>query len=347
MKDRVCAVIVTYNRKELLLECLESLRKQTRPIQGIYLIDNASTDGTPQLLLDKGYIRELPPENLSEPWEKEFEISNLTDGKFIKLHYVRMHENTGGAGGFYEGVKRGYEKGYDWLWLMDDDAEPKEDALEQIFKHFPEKEDTLISAFAPLKIDLEGRILHPHRGYFDFKNIFTGIVKIYDIENKIKNYRIVEIDHASFVGILVNKYAIEIVGFPKKEFFIHYDDVEYCIRLRTVGKILLVPKSIIVHKEATGRVEKSFLGRKRKRIEFNKFWISYYGLRNFVWLGKQYSENKLLFYMQMIKSLVRTIVGVILYDDYKYKRIRLILNAYFDGLKGSFDNRKPKRILYE
>jgi len=72
MSDSVCAVVVTYNRKNLLIECLEALRKQTRPIQGIYLIDNASTDGTPELLLEKGYISELPPQNLKEPWEKEF-----------------------------------------------------------------------------------------------------------------------------------------------------------------------------------------------------------------------------------------------------------------------------------
>jgi len=52
-KETVCAVVVTYNRKELLLECLEAIRKQTRPVQGIYLIDNASTDGTPKLLFFK------------------------------------------------------------------------------------------------------------------------------------------------------------------------------------------------------------------------------------------------------------------------------------------------------
>jgi Predicted glycosyltransferases len=130
MSDSVCAVVVTYNRKNLLIECLEALRKQTRPIQGIYLIDNASTDGTPELLLENGYISELPPENLKEPWEKDFIVQNLVDGREIKLYYVRMHENTGGAGGFYEGVKRGYEKGYDWLWLMDDDIEPKSQAIE-------------------------------------------------------------------------------------------------------------------------------------------------------------------------------------------------------------------------
>jgi len=71
MSDSVCAVVVTYNRKNLLMECLEALQRQTRPIQGIYLIDNASSDGTPELLLEKDYITELPPQNLEEPWEKE------------------------------------------------------------------------------------------------------------------------------------------------------------------------------------------------------------------------------------------------------------------------------------
>jgi len=47
-KETVCAVIVTYNRKKLLLECLEGLRRQTRPVDAIYIIDNASQDGTSQ-----------------------------------------------------------------------------------------------------------------------------------------------------------------------------------------------------------------------------------------------------------------------------------------------------------
>ena len=56
-KDTTCAVVVTYNRKELLIECLESLRSQTRPLNAIYIIDNASTDGTPNLLLAEGIYR--------------------------------------------------------------------------------------------------------------------------------------------------------------------------------------------------------------------------------------------------------------------------------------------------
>ena len=144
-KETVCAVVVTYNRKELLIECLDALCKQTRPIDAMYIIDNFSNDGTAELLLENGYLAELPPENLNEPFQMEIDFDNskllgvFDNGiesreakieNFIKIYYVRMNENTGGAGGFYEGVKKGYEKGYDWLWLMDDDGIPKNDCLE-------------------------------------------------------------------------------------------------------------------------------------------------------------------------------------------------------------------------
>jgi len=52
----VCAVVVTFNRKNLLLECLESLRKQSISLDSIYVIDNASSDGTGELLLEMGIL---------------------------------------------------------------------------------------------------------------------------------------------------------------------------------------------------------------------------------------------------------------------------------------------------
>jgi GT2 family glycosyltransferase len=109
-----------------------------------------------------------------------------------------------------------------------------------------------------------------------------------------------------------------------------------------------VPKSIIFHKEATktGSIEKRLLGRKFVRKKFNELWLTYYGIRNFVWLGKKYSENKFLFYYKLVKNLFKQILVVILIDDSKFKRIRFIINAYLDGLVGNFDNEKPKRILY-
>jgi GT2 family glycosyltransferase len=343
INQSVCAVVVTYNRKELLLECLESLLKQSRSVQGVYVIDNFSTDGTPRTLLDAGYISELPPENMDKPWEKEFIISNLTDKSPIVIHYVRMYENIGGAGGFYEGVKRGYERGYDWLWLMDDDSEPYEDALYKASNHFDKKN---VVGLANLKVNLDQKILTYHRGYFNFNNIFKRVI-IPINEKNVEINKYIEIDHASFVGILVNKYAISKIGFPNKNFFIHYDDVEYCIRLRTIGKMLLICDSVICHKEAAEKgVEKIFLSKKSCRIPYENLWISYYGNRNIVWLAKKYNTNSYNYHKALIKNYIKTIIAILIFDNKKMKRIKFITNAYVDGLRGTFDNIKPKKLLY-
>jgi len=347
--DTVCAVIVTYNRRSLLLACLKALKKQSKSINGIYIIDNASTDDTSKKLLENNYIPKLPPANLTKPWEISFSITNsliktINSQSQIKIYYIKMHKNTGATGGFYEGVKRGYNQGYDWLWLMDDDAEPKEDALEKLSNYFKEKN---VSALASIVKNASG-ISFNHRGIVDFKRIFPLIQKPLRAEF-YKNNNSVEIDMASFVGILVSRKAVRKINYPKKEFFIHHDDVEYCIRLRKTGKILLITDSIIIHKDSGEQkgIYKYFLGKGSLRTPYDKLWIKYYGRRNLIWLGKKYSINKFNFYCIGFWTYLHSIVGIIVYDDYKLKRIKLITNAYLDGLNNVFDNKKPKKILYE
>jgi len=280
--DTVCAVVVTYNRKELLLECLEALRKQTRPVQGIYLIDNASTDGTPELLLEKSYIAELPPKELKEPWEKEFEIKNLTDGQPIKLHYVRMHENTGGAGGFHEGVKRAYEKGYDWLWLMDDDTIAHREAL------FTLKE----------KINLFG-LDNKKLGFVCSKAIWTDktphIMNIPGIKqlvngvpfNFYEDKGVLLVETASFVSLLVSREVIKKVGLPLKEFFIWADDVEYTLRITKNGFVgLYVAESFVTHKTKTNYSATKMYD-----------WRFYYNVRNWLWIYKLHDRRKYVFHL--------------------------------------------------
>ena len=88
------------------------------------------------------------------------------------------------------------------------------------------------------------------------------------------------------------------------------------------------------------------MGREFLRVPYDKFWLNYYSMRNLVWLGKQYSTNKINFYLGLGKNFIKSIIGVLIYDDKKLKRIHFIVNSYIDGLKGIFDNEKPKRILY-
>ena len=101
----VCAVVVTYNRRDLLEECLAALAAQTHPVDHLLVIDNASTDGTPELLRER--------------YADQAEL-------------VALATNEGGAGGFHEGLRLGHAAGYDWIWLMDDDTIPSPTALQEL-----------------------------------------------------------------------------------------------------------------------------------------------------------------------------------------------------------------------
>lgn len=315
---RVAAVVVTFNRKVLLKECLDALLSQTRPLDKIILIDNASSDGTPEFLADCGYL-----ENES-------------------IEYVRLPVNTGGAGGFYEGVKRAHEQGFDWIWIMDDDAEPKPDALEIMSNYFSKN----VSAVCNLVIDKNNDIQYKHRGWFDFSLRDDRIVKC--ISSLDLHNQSLKIEFSSFVGLAISRSAIDRCGYPNPDLFIHYDDSEYSLRLSSFAPIVLASRSMIVHKDF-GEFERHehiayFMGRKSVRIPINKLWITYYGVRNRIWLKCQ-KQGKFLGSVYALQWLFRKCLGVLLYDDHKMKRIKFYMNAFSDGLRGKFDNEKPKFIL--
>jgi len=343
---KLAAVVVTFNRKKLLLECLNALKNQTYPLDAIFIIDGPSTDGTPEALKEAGYIKELPPSTYEEfSWETENIVYSPINNKPIKVHYVRLYKDVGGSGGFYEGVKRAYEKGYDWIWLMDDDAEPKEDALEKLVRYTNLPNAV---ALAPTVMRPTGEISKPHRGFISFRRIFPMMQTPLD-EKLYYSETPIPIDFVSFVGPLIKSDAIKIVGFPKKEFFIHHDDVEYSIRLRKVGRIYLIPNSVIIHKEGIkkkGLIKKEVFGKTLHLVPYKKLWKKYYGIRNLTYLGKKYSTNKLRFYLGLLKRWILSVGAIILLYDHKFRRIWFVTSAYLDGLRGIFDNEKPKRILY-
>lgn len=316
---KICTVVVTYNRYSLLQECLDALSNQTYPTD-IAIVDNASTDGTPTRLQEDGYLD--------------------VEG----VRYFRLEENIGGAGGFYEGVKVALEGEYDFVWLMDDDAEPAFDALEILLRNIDQKYCAYAPAiFSGTKEEYTVQIAG-HRGYFDFAHPLPMLQKPIDA-NLYKQPK-VEIEMASFVGILIPITNIKKIGLPKKEFFIHYDDTEYNLRLKEFGKILMPTQSRIYHKEKRQEEKyiKTFLWMKKPRVKFEKLWIKYYGARNSVYLAKRYATTK-AWYWELLKIYLVLIKDIMLFDDNKLKRIHFATASYLDGLRGVFDNEKPKKIL--
>ena len=320
----IAAVVVTYNRKNLLVECLDALLKQTRPLDRIFIIDNASSDGTQDLLQEM----------------------NLLGHPLIS--YRQMGKNTGGAGGFHEGLKTAFDEGYDWIWVMDDDAEPALDAAEKLEPYLG---CLGVAAVAPMLTDKywNMELIVPHRGFFiPFQKADGGGYKISNPVSKIQleSQSAVEIDHCSFVGLCVSSQSVLAVGLPRMDFFIHYDDSEYCTRLNHVGKILLIKNSLIRHKEAArvGELEKqSKFGLRSQRVSFDKLWICYYAHRNLVWLLSRgiVPGNR----FKVFQMHFRKIASIIIYDDHKLVRLRFWNSAFIDGILGRFDNDKPKYLL--
>jgi GT2 family glycosyltransferase len=341
---RICAVVVTHNRKDLLHACLRALKEQSAALHGVCLIDNASSDGTAQSLKESGYLDVLPPTSVDGTgWHRNTEIA--AGDRRISFHYRRLGENLGGAGGFCAGMGCALAAGYDGLWLMDDDAKPATDALARLLAHWDRPG---LGALAGAVSDCSGLQL-THRGHFDFH--FDRVFPLLHEPLPAESYEneTLEIDMASFVGLLIKSEAIAQAGLPRKEFFLHYDDAEYCIRLRKVGQILLVPGSRIEHRRSRqqGAPKSQWLFLSSYRPSYDELWVLYYGLRNLTWVGKTYHHSFARFYGAVANSWLRAVTSVLLFDrDYKWRRMKLLTSAYLDGLRGVFDNSKPERILY-
>ena len=315
--NRIAAVVVTFNRKALLIENLRALLAQTRPVDRIFVIDNASSDGT-ELLLESEGLR-----------------------THERIEYTQLTENSGGAGGFRAGFEAAIDAGYDWLWLMDDDAEPRPDALEKLDQHLGTPG---VAGLGSLVVKLDGTIDGLHRGWFKPMrgDSITRQVGASDLEGMTT----VPIEFVSFVGACIPASSVRAVGMPKQEFFIHADDLEYSLRLRAVGPLLLVPDSVICHKEVQIKAmtaKGNVMMAQRLRVDYDKLWLHFYGYRNLVWLA---SHGKITAKWSQVALLhARKLLGVLLYDDHKLTRMSFWNAALIDGMRGTFDNAKPKRLL--
>ena len=208
-QKKVAIVVVTYNRRNLLKECIEALLEQDYQSREIILIDNASTDGT------KEYIR---------------------DNFFGTVNYFNTGENLGGAGGFNYGMKRALEKGCDYLWLMDDDCVVNKSSLSCLL----EEAEKLNNDFG----FLSSRVLWTD-GSLCNMNIQK---KSYSEKVSAENTDKTKIIMATFVSFFVKSDIVREVGLPISDFFIWADDLEYSRRISRRYSCYFVYNSVVCHK---------------------------------------------------------------------------------------------------
>lgn len=208
---KVAAIVVTYNRKDLLLENIEHLRAQSASDQmDIVIIDNKSTDGT-RKALDKYIERE-------------------------QIIYVNTGANLGGAGGFQYGIRYAAEHGYSYVWAMDDDCMPERDTLVEFFK----ADQKLKGKYG----FLSSKVLWKDR------SICTMNVQRATLTKNVTDFSsdLVPVVMASFVSLFIPVAIVDKMGLPIKEFFIWTDDWEYTRRISKKYACYLVNNSVVIHK---------------------------------------------------------------------------------------------------
>lgn len=303
--ESVAVVIASYNRKYLLTQCIESLLKQTYEVSKVFIIDNNSTDGTTAFLKEKYFLNP-------------------------KINIVRLRKNMGSGGAFYVGIKKALESGFDWIWLMDDDALPLPDALEKLSKYFYLKKENVLG-FASSVI-YKG-VPMSNRGFLDLDNFWP--IPFKPIEPEFyKNNSVIEIDFAASIGLLLTRKIIECAGLPNKKMFIYGDDVEWAVRLKKCGRIFLIPESIVQHNDINSEPKfRKILWKKYKIIPIENFYRYYFAYRNLIYIGRLYGTNRFKFFSGLLIQLIKLFIGILLFDDNKIKRILTLIRAVHDGFK--------------
>lgn len=210
------SIVVTFNRKDILQQAINSLLNQTLTPKKIIVADNASTDGTDAMMEER-----------------------FADNSQIK--YVRLNENGGGSAGFYRGFQEALKEDVDWISVSDDDALYAKDFFEKIAqqtKRYPN-----IKAFSGSVYTNGNQLEKLHRRRVKNWNVITEEeVPQSDYKGNFKY------DLFTFVGVVFNKKLIEKIGLPMKDYFIWYDDSEYSLRVRKYTEVLNVSAAKIYHK---------------------------------------------------------------------------------------------------
>lgn len=213
VQPKVVAVVVAFNRRDLLAQTLDGLAAQHRRADAVIVIDNASEDDSAAVARNHAVTDEV----------------------------LTMPTNLGGAGGFAAGIARAVTTHQaDLVWIMDDDTVPTPGALAGLMsarESYPGQPAVLASKAVwidgrehPMNRPRPRPLLSPEQA------------------RHAKDIGVRPIRSASFVSIMIDVRAVLEDGLPQADYFLWNDDFEYTARLLRHRVGLYVPYSEVVHK---------------------------------------------------------------------------------------------------
>jgi len=298
----IYAVVITFNRRRLLQENLCALQNQTYPLTGIVVIDNGSTDGTPEL------FSPCP--------------SNII--------YIRHQENDRPALCFCEGIRSAFSRGADWMWIMDDDVIPDRNSLKTLVESTPFSFPQT-GCLSPSEYNSAGsRVSRFHK-----QSALTSInCREYSEKEELQGY--VKILVFCWTGCLLNRKVIEAIGLPRNEVMVWHQDADYSWQVSRHFEIFGIPASKIFHKSAIPQVQQTLnLGVVRipilnkKRLE-----MSFYSQRDRTHCILRSTLPFAIRWGLCLKFFLQILLGIVFFQNEKLARLRLHFAATWFGIRG-------------
>jgi GT2 family glycosyltransferase len=296
-KDKVFAVIVTYNRANYLRMLYERLL-EIDELDGIFILNNNGTDDTDFIFLDDAASKNLI-----------YQVNRSSKD----VYYYRNDANLGGAGGFRKAISIVMKYKWDYLWIMDDDVLPEKNCLQKLLNAFnenykvciPNRTDSRFIDNAVIKYDLS----NPFK--FRMKNRIKSVSC-----NKISK-KTIEVFFMPFEGPIIAREIIIKVGLPDDRYFIIFDDSDYCRRCLKYTKVQMVMDAQL-HKQIIPVLTNSLN------------WKDYYAYRNCFIFDHKYCTNifaknirpwliahTLIVKSWIMKDILRMKILKMAYKDYK------------------------------
>ncbi len=212
-------VICNYNKKNDALACIRSILESKFQDYDIYVVDNASTDGSAEAIRN-------------------------AYGEQVTL--LVNQENLGGSGGFNTGLRAAFQKGYPYLMCVDNDALLDENAVGNLLAFLQEHPETGIAAAkiyhreAPDYVQQFGQKI-------DFENFCTDVTYLNAYEDgSMPEY--VYTDAVAACALMICRSVIEKIGFMPEENFLYWDDTEWCYLCNRAGwKVASVGNAMALH----------------------------------------------------------------------------------------------------
>ncbi len=299
MSLSVATVTVAYNGANKLPRQMEALLRQSRRVEEIIVVDNASSDGT----------------------------SALVAKQYPQVTLLRMSENLGIGAGLAAGLSyAALERRHDWVWTFDQDSVPNNDALESLLKGTESlgNNDGEVGIAAALPVHTQTGICYPPLLWRD------GYVK--PPAEQLKQ-PIWFADLVISSGCMVRRDVVEKVGLPRTDLFMYFVDFEYCLRARSHGyKIAVVTGSRFAHEMGNAREVRlpGYSGLWPNRAP----WGEYYMSRNMTyaawWLYPSSRTKRFV-----MRHLARHAGGVVLFGSNKLDCLRKMMQGFWDGRRAS------------